>query len=165
MIKNFFECKRIQKGIQQVNFAPPRMQADLGIVSASSYEGAYPPWYAFDYASNTYWRAGRNDLTPWISVDLGSQKNIIETRLITFNDINGTWSGDLYIEGSNDNINWFNIIKGNDSVWHEATYPDLREAFYQLDGTARYVRIRSDSPFTVWGGNSCWFSDILFVTE
>lgn len=165
MIKSFYECKRIQKGIQQVHFAPPRMVRDQGTVTASSYEGNYPPWYAFDFGSATYWRAGRNDQTPWISVDLGSQKNIIETRLITFNDINGVWSGELYIEGSNDNVNWFNIIKGAESVLHVATYPDLTEAFYQLDGTARYVRIRSEKPFTVWGGNSCWFSDILFVTE
>lgn len=165
MIKSFYECKRVQKGLQNVNFSPRRMQNNIGIISASSYEGSYQPWYAFDFASNTYWRAGRNDLTPWISCDLGEEKNIIKTRLITFNDLNGIWSGDLYIEGSNDNVNWFNIVKNDTSVWHEATYPDLTEAFYDLDGSARYVRIRSDTPFTVWGGNSCWFSDILFITD
>lgn len=165
MIKSFYECKRVQKGVQSVNFSPLRMLTDTGIISASSYEGSYPPWYAFDFVSNTYWRAGRNDLTPWISCDLGEEKNIIKTRLITFNDLNGVWSGDLYIEGSNDNINWFNIVKNGTSVWHEATYPNLTEAFYDLDGTARYIRIRSDTPFTVWGGNSCWFSDILFITD
>ena len=165
MIKSFYECKRVVAGVQNVNFAPNRLQTDTGIVSASSYEGSYPPWYAFDFGSNTYWRAGRNDQTPWISCDLGEVKHIIKTRLITFDDLNGVWIGELYIEGSNDNVNWFNIIKGADYVLHRATYPDLTEAFYELEGNARYVRIRSDTPFTVWGGNSCWFSDILFITE
>lgn len=164
MYTDFYECKRIQKGIQEVKFAPPRMSSDLGTVLASSYEGSYPPWYAFDFNGTSYWRAGRNDQTPWISVDLGSQKDIIETRLITYNDLSGIWADFLYIEGSNDNVNWFNIVKGDDAVWHQATNV-IKEAFYQLDGTARYVRIRCDSPFTVWGGQSCWFSDILFITE
>ena len=153
-------------GISGFTTVPERYNSDPLTITGSTYEGGYEPWKAFDFGSATYWRAGRNDSAPWIKTDLGESKDIIAVRLVTYNDVqtsqSNTWNGPLYIEGSNDDETWFNIVPSGAYIDHTAYYNYLSEALYKLNGSCRYIRIRGVQNFTVWGGPSCWFSDIMF---
>lgn len=151
--------------IGNIALLPERLNADSQTITASSYEGSYPPWFAFSFNSSTSWRAGRDDSTPWIACDLGEVKQIIETRFIVINDLSGEFSAPIYIEGSNDGETWANIIKDSSSVTLSVQGPNIpMEKYFRLDGQCRYIRMRSTQNFTVWGGQSCWFSDIAYFS-
>ena len=125
----------------------------VGKVSASSSKSsAYGASKAKDGNLDTYWSAVKSSKPQWLKVDLGGIYTLSSINQ-SFNELN-TWK--FTIEGSIDNINWFNLVdkSGGASGQHFSN---------NVNGDFRYIKLTilssasnlaaSSREFSIFGTN------------
>ena len=142
--------------------------ADDTKVTASSYDTAeVVPWKAFDgikgVSSGTYtspyyaWLAGNADAPCWLQYHFATAKYIDEVKVYVYCN-NGTYSGSAKIQGSNDGTSWTDI---SSAVSISAPYGEEIELDFTCDSNQySYVRLYSESAFTVYGGASIFVGEM-----
>lgn len=140
------------------------------VTTTSQYDSNHAGYMAFDRQScdMTYldgaWIASANDSTPCITYDYG--KNVFGNTLRLDLVNNGpTVDRELFVEGSLNGTDWFNILENGESVTKTFTQ-NTRETYYvELNWSKmRYVRIRGVEPF--YGGSwqyACAFDTIQVI--
>lgn len=125
------------------------------------------PWKAFDgtkgvssgtYASPYYaWLAGNGDAPCWLQYHFDTAKYIDEVKAYVYCN-NGTYTGSAKIQGSNDGTSWTDI---SSAVSISAPYAEEIELDFTCDSNRySYVRLYSESAFTVYGGASIFVGEM-----
>lgn len=125
------------------------------------------PWKAFDgtkrvssgtYASPYYaWLAGNGDAPCWLQYHFDTAKYIDEVKAYVYCN-NGTYTGSAKIQGSNDGTSWTDI---SSAVSISAPYGEEIELDFTCDGNQyTYVRLYSETAFTVYGGASIFVGEM-----
>lgn len=106
----------------------------------------YPAANAFDGDTTSYVHSfgGGDDLSPWVRVDLGSERTI--ARVNVWNRVGWLWRGmnpeyrfeysseNYVVEGSSDGATWVTLAANVDVPG--------RPTVHEVSGTVRYVRVR-----------------------
>ena len=177
LLHNGIQYAEIHYGIDyRIVQLPERVQSASASLTCSSHDGNWDAWGAFTGVSptdlrspqaNTCWRAGQNDATPWLKVDLGDTFILDKVRLIVFSDYLDDWVGDINIQGSNDGTTFADILaSGDSSVEITAKLQELTTIDLSVSGSWRYVKIVGLDPFTVYYQPSCFFDEVyIFAKE
>ena len=136
-------------------------QADTNVavgkdVTASKIGYNLSPVNAVDGDTETRWSSG-NSTEAWIRVDLGY--NFILSQVIL--NWEGAYSKSYQIELSNDDQNWvsvYNTTTGNGGV-------DTIDISSNTFGAARYIRMKSTSPYNSNWGISIWEFEVYGVED
>ena len=140
---------------------------DTKVTSSSSDSADVAPWKAFDgikgvssgaYASPYYsWLAGNGDAPCWLQYHFATAKYIDEVKVYVYCN-NGTYTGSAKIQGSNDGTSWTDI---SSAVSISAPYGEEIELDFTCNGSRySYVRLYSESAFTVYGGASIFVGEM-----
>ena len=140
---------------------------DTKVTSSSSDSADVAPWKAFDgtkgvssgaYASPYYsWLAGNADAPCWLQYHFATAKYIDEVKVYVYCN-NGTYTGSAKIQGSNNGTIWTDI---SSAVSISAPYNEEIELDFTCDGNQySYVRLYSESAFTVYGGASIFVGEM-----
>ena len=142
--------------------------ADDTKVTASSYDSAeIPPWEAFDgikgVSSGTYaspyhaWLPSNGEAPCWLQYHFATAKYIDNVKVYVYCN-NGTYTGSAKIQGSNDGTTWTDI---SSAVSISAPYNEEIELDFTCDGnTYSYIRLYSETAFTVYGGASIFVGEM-----
>lgn len=142
--------------------------ADDTKVTASSNDTAeVVPWKAFDgikgVSSGTYaspyhaWLPGNGDAPCWLQYHFATAKYIDNVKAYVYCN-NGTYTGSAKIQGSNDGTSWTDI---SSAVSISAPYNEEIELDFTCDSNQySYVRLYSESAFTVYGGASIFVGEM-----
>ena len=142
--------------------------ADGTKVTASSSDSAdVPPWKAFDgikgISSGTYvspyhsWLPSNGEAPCWLQYHFATAKYIDEVKVYVYCN-NGTYTGSAKIQGSNNGTTWTDI---SSAVSISAPYNEEIELDFACDGNQySYVRLYSESAFTVYGGASIFVGEM-----
>lgn len=142
--------------------------ADDTKVTASSFDTAeVAPWEAFDgikgVSSGTYtspyhaWLPSNGDAPCWLQYHFDTAKYIDEVKVYVYCN-NGTYTGSAKIQGSNNGTSWTDI---SSAVSISAPYGEEIELDFTCDSNQySYVRLYSESTFTVYGGASIFVGEM-----
>lgn len=112
------------------------------------------------------WLAGASDSSPYLKVDFGTAKTLRRLAVETANNANPDTTRAVYVEGSNDDNSWENILSSGNTASLEFVNGSYSEFAFDLNGNSyRYFRIRGTEPF--FGGSfqyACCFSEV-FIYE
>ena len=81
-----------------------------GTASASSSHGSYPPYYAFNPTTGTRWLPSDSDNTPYLAYTWPSAVTVRRLVISMYSEASSTITRQIYVEGSNDGLNWENCL-------------------------------------------------------
>ena len=143
-----------------------------GVASASSILGAnFDAYMAFNGQSanlqtmNGGWLASNSDSAPWLKYHFDSAVKFDSIKIETANNSTAT-SKVIYIEGSNDDVTWENVLLNSESVTLIFALREYTNYTFNLNGESyTYLRLRGVEPF--YGGTNqyaCTFSKVQLYT-
>ena len=128
----------------------PRVSGEDSKITASSGPNAYAPWKAFDGNDHTPgqdndgWTPNNGD-DQWIKYQFASSTPINKIWFKAVSRNTSSWSGTIYIEGSNDDTTWENILKNKLSITTELPARSSSSVEFNEDANGEsytYIRLR-----------------------
>lgn len=126
---------------QPVLTASGTMGGDTPACAASSTEGSYYAWNAFDGNDTTYWGSSSADLPDWLC--------FYNPQALLVTSVDLTFTSEVYsagmIQGSNDNEAWDDIGSFSDNTSQTLNVPCTTSSSY------KYIRVYFTAVATPWG--------------
>ena len=129
----------------------PRVSgADSKITASSPSGNYYQPWLAFDGndhtpgSDNDGWAPSNGD-DQWIKYQFATATPINKIQFKAVSRNTTAWSGTIYIEGSNDDTTWENILKNKLSITTELPARSSSSVEFNEDANGKsytYIRLR-----------------------
>ena len=129
----------------------PRVSgADSKITASSPSGNYYQPWLAFDGndhtpgSDNDGWAPSNGD-DQWIKYQFATATPINKIQFKAVSRNTSSWSGTIYIEGSNDDTTWENILKNKLSITTELPARSSSSVEFNEDANGKsytYIRLR-----------------------
>ena len=151
--------------IERVNGESPK-------ITSSYNENNHKNWSAFNGISptnmrepnsNTCWIGQQNVYDDWIQYEFNRLYWFNKIKIKCFSNYSGDWVGNIKILGSQDGINWENILSSGNNYELTAEYQSITTFDINLkdDKEYQYIRLQADNvSFSVFGYPSCFFDEI-----
>ena len=149
--------------IERVSSSTPRITSSGCDISLFDY-------YAFNGVSssnmrtpNNCWSAIQNDDDAWIQYEFNRLYWFNKITIKCFSNYSGDWVGNIKILGSQNGIDWENILINGNNYELTAPYQEFSITEINLNSNKEYqfIKIQADNnAFTVYNYPSCFFDEI-----
>lgn len=147
-----------------------RVSASTPKITSSGCDVTLFDYYAFNGVSssnmrtpNNCWSAIQNDDDAWIQYEFNRLYWFNKITIKCFSNYSGAWVGNIKILGSQNGIDWENILANGNNYELTAPYQEFSITEINLNSNKEYqfIKIQADNnAFTVYNYPSCFFDEI-----